>query len=84
MLTPIPLMISATAFASPMRWPTAWLGFAFLMGVSVIPQNLLDVGHAGSVSVTRGIGMALVLCTVVAAPAAQAAAPSPKAVSRFS
>lgn len=67
MLTLIPLAISATAFASPMRWVTAWLGFAFLMGVAVIPQNILGVGHAGSASVTRGIGLALVLCTVVAA-----------------
>lgn len=67
MLTLIPLAVGISSRASPMRWPTAWLGFAWLMGVALIPAHALGLGRIEALSVNRSLGMALVLCTVVIA-----------------
>lgn len=64
MLTLVPLAVAMTAHRSPLRWPTAWIGFLLMFSRVTFPASSAGFAGREAWSVDRCFGMALVLLTL--------------------
>lgn len=68
MLTLIPLLVSVVGTRSPLRWPVAWVGGAWLMAYRDLSSSTLHVSGLDAQAVSRCIGLGLILVTICIAP----------------
>lgn len=64
MLTMIPLLATVVIPGSPVRWFTAWIGFAWMMGLTP-PASLLGIQIQANETAFMAFGMTLVLLTIL-------------------
>jgi arabinofuranan 3-O-arabinosyltransferase len=66
MLTLIPLAVATSSARSPMRWPVAWIGVAWLMGNFMIPASTLGLSWLPALTTNRCFGLGVVLLALAA------------------